>query len=263
MPRARSIPVSALVAFAAIGAAACGRNVNLGAIGDGGASLLWTATFEPGNLSEWVGDGMGGTYTENVNVFPVATTAMAHRGQYAGIVTVSTPMGMPMGMVSINYLLRNQPSPREAYYSAWYYIPGNTVVRGYLSLSHFRCSLTGDGNELTAIWDVNLIPRLDGSLVAQLYNYVTQTNVGQPVPTPVLLATWVHFEVYLRKATDATGQVTVWQDGVMIINNPNVVTAPTDWVQWDTGAASTDILPTPAVIYVDDAAISLSRVGAF
>src|SRR4029079_8183481 len=148
MPRARSIPLLTAFASAAIGAAACDQHIDLGAIGDGSASPLWPAAFEPGDLTEWVGDGKGGTYTENVNTFPAATTAMSHRGQYAGVVAVSTPMGMPMGMVSINYLLRDQPSPREAYYSAWYYIPGNTIVRGYLSLSHFRCSHTGDGNDL-------------------------------------------------------------------------------------------------------------------
>jgi hypothetical protein len=169
---------------------------------------------------------------------------------------------MPMGMVSINYLFRNQPSPPEAYYSAWYYIPTTTAVLSYLSLSHFRCSLTGDGNDLAPIWDVNLIPGAPGTIIAHLYNYSTKTNVEQTFPIPVPLGTWVHFEVMLRKAADATGQVTVWQDGVQILDNPGVITAPTDWVQWDAGGASTDILPTPAVIYVDDAAISISRVGA-
>lgn len=259
--RARSLPLLAVVGFATIAASACGRHVDLGTIGDGGASVLWTATFEPGDLSEWLGDGKGGTYTENIMTFPAVTTDVVHRGRYAGVANVATPNGMPGGTVSINYLFRNQPSPREAYYSAWYYIPTTVGVRTYLSLSHFRCSHTGDGNDLFGFWDVNLIPRPDGQLQAHLYNFVTTSNVEEPIPTPVPLGTWVHFEVMLLKAADATGRVTVWQDGVQILDDPNVITVETDWVQWDAGVASTDIFPTPAVIYMDDAAISLSRLG--
>ena len=185
------------------------------------------------------------------------TVAVAHRGQYAGIATVTPSMGMP----SINYLYRNQPSPREAYYSAWFYIPSSTTVRTWLSLIHFRCSQTGDGNNLMAIWDLNLYPRADGSLVAHFYNYVTQANLEQANPVPVPLDTWVHFEVLLLKASDATGHVAVWQDDTPILDATNVATAQTDWVQWDAGGSSTNVEPSPAFIYVDDAAISLNRLG--
>jgi hypothetical protein len=241
----------------ALAVAGCGREVHLGAIGDGGASLLWMATFEPGDLSEWTGDGNGGTYMENATIAPAPTTDVARRGRYAGIATV-TPVG---GMPSIDYLYRVQPSPREAYYGAWFYIPSTITVKSYISLSHFRVSTTGDGNNLMGMWDVNIIPHPDGSLVAHLYNYTTQTNTEEPIPTPVALDTWVHFEVFFRKAATATGRVAVWQDGVLVIDNPNVVTAATDWVQWDAGGASDNIMPSPAVVYVDDATISLTSVG--
>ena len=266
MPRARSISCLTVIARSsltviacAIAAAACEQTVHLGDIGDGGASLLWTATFEPGDLSEWLGDGKGGTYVENVTAFAVATTQMAHRGVYAGVQTITPPL---TGEPSINYLFRDQPNPREAYYSAWYYIPASVTVRSWLSVSHFRCSHTGDGNDLFPIWDVNLIPRPDGSIIAHLYNYVTITNFEQVLPIPVPVARWVHFEVLLRKAADATGRVAVWQDGVPIIDVANIITAETDWVQWDAGGASTDLgLSAPAAIFMDDAAISLARVG--
>jgi len=264
MPRARSAPLLVVVAFAAIVAEACDQHIDLGAIGDGGAAVLWTATFEPGNLSEWTGDHLGGTYTENMtdpSTFAKATTVMAHRGQFAGAIPISTPNGVPGGPVSINYLSRNQPSPKRAFYSAWYYIPGSVSVGSYLSLSHFRVSQTGDGNDLAPAFDLNLIP-IAGSLRAHLYNYTTGNNVEEVIPTPVPLATWVHFEIMFLKAADMTGHVTVWQDGVQILDDPPpLTTAATDWVQWDAGGASTDILPNPAVIYMDDAAISLARVG--
>ena len=46
-------------------AAACDQHVSLGAIGDGGASMLWRGTFEGGDLSEWTSDGNGGGHVEN------------------------------------------------------------------------------------------------------------------------------------------------------------------------------------------------------
>ena len=141
---------------ALLAAAACDRRVNLGAIGDGGASLLWSATFEPGNLSEWMADGHGGLFNENINIalVPTATTTIAHSGRYAGLVTLSPAAGM----TSTNYLFRNAPAPTAAYYSAWFYIPSSVTIGTWLSLTHFRGSQTADGNNLSAIWDVNLYP---------------------------------------------------------------------------------------------------------
>ena len=71
----------------------------------------------------------------------------------------------------------------------------------------------------------------------------------------------MHFEILYRKAADATGHITVWQDGAQILDVANALTAPTDWVQWDAGGGSNDLAPSPAVVYFDDATISLSRVG--
>jgi hypothetical protein len=71
----------------------------------------------------------------------------------------------------------------------------------------------------------------------------------------------VQFEVLLRKAADSTGQIAVWQNGLLILNEPAVATAPNDWIEWDVGGSSDDITPLPAPVYVDDAAISLVRLG--
>ena len=70
---------------------------------------------------------------------------------------------------------------------------------------------------------------------------------------------WVHFEIFYRKAADATGRITIWQDGVQILDHANVATAPTDLLQWDVGGGSNDIAPSPATVYFDDATISLTR----
>jgi len=65
----------------------------------------------------------------------------------------------------------------------------------------------------------------------------------------------------VRKATDATGRVAVWQDDALILDADGVITTENDWMEWDVGAASTDLTPSPGVVFVDDAAISLVRLG--
>jgi hypothetical protein len=249
--------LSVLVGCALLAGPACAQKVDLGAIGDGGASMLWSATFERGDLSEWTGDGQGGTFNENTLVAPAVTTALAHGGRYAGALTFSPTASMP----STNYLFRDQPSPPEAFYSAWFYVPSTIAVANWLSLTHFRESQTGDGNNLTAAWDLNLYPRPDGSLAAQLYDYIHLFNARETTPIPVPVDTWVQFEVYLKKATDDSGQVIVWQDGALILERLGLPTVITDWVQWDAGGAADASTPGPATVYVDDATISTVRIG--
>jgi hypothetical protein len=249
--------VTMLLACVLVGGA-CARQAELGSIGDGPASVLWRGTFEPGDLSEWTGDGEGAPYTQNTGK-PSATLPMAHNGRYAGLFTIAPKASM----ASTSYLFRNQPSPPQGYYSAWFYVPSTIAVGAWLSLTHFSGSETGDGKNLAAIWDVNLYPLPAGGLAAQLYDYAgTGFNLRQVTPVPFPLDTWVQLEVYLSKATGATGEVTVWQDGVQILQRLNVATVSNDWVQWDAGgAADASTLPSPAFVYMDDAAISLVPVG--
>jgi hypothetical protein len=256
--RGRWISGSAVVGCALVAMSGCDRSVYLGNIGDGSASLLWSATFEPGNLSEWTGDGNGGAFGD-INLVPTVTTVVAHSGRYAGLLTLAPTAGM----TSTNYLFRDAPSPAAAYYSAWFYVPSTVTVGTWLSLTHFRGSTTGDGNNLSAIWDVNLYPRTDGSLAAQLFDYSTQQNSRQPnvVPLPFPFDTWVQFEVYFVKAIGPTGRIQVWQDGTLILERDAVATVTNDWLQWDAGGACDALTSSPATVYIDDAAISTVRVG--
>ena len=111
------------------------------------------------------------------------------------------------------------------------------------------------------VWDFHVYPTTGGTLAARLYESSTIKNFEQANPVPVPLATWVHFEILYRKAADATGHITVWQDGVADPGPPERRTAPTDLVQWDAGGGSNDLAPSPASVYFDDATISLPRVG--
>jgi hypothetical protein len=240
-------------------AGGCARHVNLGSLGDGAdAGILWQATFEPGDLSEWESDGHGGVYTDGKAPDPVATQDQAHHGRYAGVVTFSPASATP----TFSYFFREQPIPAQAYYGAWFFLPAGLDVRSFVSLLHFGYHQTAGDPSTTAIWDVDLQPDTNGSLVPRLYETGAASPVAPQPAVPVSPATWVHFELLFKKAADATGQIVAWQDGVQVMNVANVVTAPTDWIQWDVGGGSLDaITPSPLSIYVDDVTISSSRVG--
>jgi hypothetical protein len=254
----RRVPLVLAVAGALLAMGGCSREVHLGSVGDGAANLLWSATFEPGDLSEWRGDGQGGIDAQNILVSPSVTADVAHGGAYAGKSTVMPAAGMD----SLNYFYRIEPSPDAAYYGVWIYIAPGFAVGSWLSVVHFRGSHTAEGTNTFAFWDINLYPQPDGSLTAQLYNYVTLYDRQQTNPIPVPIGRWVHFEVFLKKAFDATGQLKVWQDDVEILDAEGVITAvDTAWMEWCVGGASDNIFPAPGLVYIDDATISVSRLG--
>jgi hypothetical protein len=251
---------SGLLFLAALSGAGCSQNANLGSIGDGPASLLWKATFEGGSFSEWTSDGHGGPYVENAgNLEPYLTQMTTHRGSsFAAVVTA-----VPTSMTSIMYLSRDQPTPQAAYYSAWFYVPSSISVPAgyYLSLCHFRSRDQDATDSLTGYWDVNLSPQVGGGLAAQIYDFKNMVNTPQLFTVLFPQDQWVQLEVYFVKATDQTGQLTVWQQGVQILSRLAVKTLRTDYLQWEVGAASNGISPPAASVFVDDAAISLVRLG--
>jgi hypothetical protein len=53
-------------------------------------------------------------------------------------------------VTSFSYLFREQPSPPEAYYGAWFYIPAGLQIRSWLSLHHFgyHRSAGGGSNDI-------------------------------------------------------------------------------------------------------------------
>lgn len=269
----RAVAKAARLTLAAslLASLSCAERVHLGSIGDGGgverdaagdrpdagsSSLLWSATFESGDLSEWTSDGNGGTFSQNVTTPPETTTEVAHTGRFSGKAAFNPRAGMD----SLSYFFRQQPSPREAYYGAWFYVPPDLDVGRWVSLIHFRGSHTGDGRNIYPTWDLNLYAHSSGSVVAHLYNFVTQIPTEQGLrPLPVPLGTWIHFEVLLRKATGNDGAIAVWQDGQPILTVNGVATVENDWMEWSIGGAADDV---SGAIYVDDATISLTRVGA-
>jgi hypothetical protein len=219
--------------------------------------VIWRSDFEVGDLSEWTGDGQGANYRSGEPSLPTVVSERAHTGAQSLKLTISVANGMN----SVNYMYRQAPTPTEAYYTAWFFLPKNYAVKDWLNIVHFVGSQTGDGRNEVALWDLDLRSASDGTLGLYAYEFDGSKQYDPMVPRPFPVGAWVKIEILFRKAADASGRVAVFQDGVSMLDLTNVRTAPNDWLRWALGSASTNIVPSPAELYVDDATISSTRVA--
>lgn len=227
---------------------------------DGRASVIWSASFETGDFSEWEADSQGGSYFSQAgSVTP--TTEQAHGGMRSATLTINPRNGIVEDVYLFRGTSRSPPAEPEAYYGAWFFIPKPYVASFYWNIFHFLYGAAPDRQAVTNLWDLNLRSNSAGELVPYAYDFIARYQRDEPVPIPVPVGKWFHIEVLYHLAADATGRVAVWQDGVLVLDVNNVVTAPTPWLQWAVGNTSTDITPAPADLYIDDVTLSLSRVG--
>jgi len=72
----------------------------------------------------------------------------------------------------------------------------------------------------------------------------------------VPIASWFHIEFRLRRAADATGEVALYQDGVLVMTLSNVVTDPSESAGWYVGNLANALAPSESTIYVDDVTVT-------
>jgi hypothetical protein len=239
-----------LAGAAAMAAAGCGPRLDVG------SDLLWMATHESGDFREWM-EGDGG----DAITFPTGNTVEVsnerpHTGGLAAKLTISPGAD---GQQQNAVLQRFGELPQEAFYSAWYYLPRSVGVRTFWVIFKFQMQSAATGNQL---YDLDLVNLPSGEMSLILYDHRTADRVALDVTDPVVpVGQWFHLEAFYRNANDTTGHATFWLDGRAIVDIANQPMAPTSWVEWDACSVGENLDPVPAVIFVDDAAISRTRVG--
>jgi hypothetical protein len=234
-------------------------------------TILWFADHEEGNLSDWYTPSGGGEFNSGSGV-STASTDFAHGGLYSAKATISTPPSP--SAVRLFRWAESRVNP-EAYYSAWFYFP-RIYTPSWWFIDQFksrRCS-TCDPDPF---WFVQVGNRSNGNMYARLvwwygpwpggteegphageFGGRTYEQTIMDLPTNQ----WVHIEIFLRQSAGFDGQIIVWQDGVEIFNQNNVKTRyPYMGDEWSPGSCAGSISPSPATIYIDDAAISTARLG--
>ena len=279
----RIVTSAGAVALAVFALAACSSDIRLGAAasgpdgdaggadgGDGGDAattdaatdasggpVLWRATFEPGDLSEWLDDGMGHVYEESNSVSPVASREHAEAGAYSGKITLEPSNGT----TAFSYLNRQQVTPNETYLSAWFFFPEDYAIKNWLNLFHFSGSRTGDGRYEYSMWDVDVQSQPDGSLAPYAWDFNHNMRYDPPSPVTVPTKDWFHLEVMYRRGGPSSGHLAVWVDGVMALDIGPIETSQNDWVRFNLGGATADIVPVPAYVFLDDVVLATARQG--
>jgi hypothetical protein len=237
-----------------LGGAACGGPIDLG------SDLLWTATFEGQSLDEWSLPPAGGSNVNPATGSLTVEDVRAHRGRFAAQLTVNAPAD---GMQKNTELMRSGLLPEEAYYSAWYYLPRSVAVNGFWVIFKLRLRrAVDDPTTEDELYDLDLSGQPSGEMALFLYDHRAAVAVPLDVPAPAVpIDRWFQIEAFYRNAQDDTGRVTYWLDGQAIVDVRGKPMAPNAWVGWEAASIAKDLTPSDAVVYVDDCAISRSRVG--
>jgi hypothetical protein len=252
MMRARAASATALLLTAL--AAGCGQL-------DVGSDLLWTARFETGDFTEWTGVAGG-----DAQAFPMPPNTLAvsneqaHTGDFSAALTITAGSD---GTQESSVLSRAGGLPTEAYYSAWYYLPYSVSVGTFWVIFKFRMRTdANDASTAGELYDMDLATLPSGEMTLELYDHRTAGDLPLDVSNPIVpVEQWFQLEAFYRAANDDTGHLTYWLNGQQVVDIAGAPTSPTSWVEWDACSVGEDLTPQMATLYVDDCAVSRSRVG--
>jgi hypothetical protein len=224
-----------------------------------GSDVLWSAQHEGNTLDEWSAPPGGHANSDPAPSMIEVSAEHAHRGEFAAKLTVDAPVNGAQGNAGLS---RSDGLPTEAYYSAWYYLPRSVTVGTFWVIFKIRArDVVDDPATARELYDLDLANLPSGEMTLRLYDHrsgdVPLDVVGPVVP----VGRWFQIEAFYRNASDATGRVTYWLDGNMIVDVAGKPTSPTPWTQWVAGSAAQGLTPSAEVLYIDDAAVSLTRVG--
>jgi hypothetical protein len=183
-------------------------------------------------------------------------TSPVHSGRYAAEFTVTGADTMS----SQERCVRQGVLPSEAYYGAWYYIPAlPTLTSSSLwNLWHF----SGGDTSTAGLWDVTVVNNTaDGNLQLLVYDFLVPTEMRPTNPPPVPIGEWFHIQFYLKRASDQTGVIRLYQNGKLLLEKTKLVTDDSSWGQWYVGNLAKELTPPESTLYVDDVTIGPTGIS--
>jgi hypothetical protein len=152
--------------------------------------------------------------------------------------------------------VREGVMPTSAYYGAWYRVPAVKSKVDNWNLFHFE-GLTAEG-DASPLWDVSLAENAKGGLKLTVRNFRTATD--EPVTIDrIPIDDWFHIEMQIVRSAQANGEITVYQDDVIVLNRKNLITDDTVWSQWFVGNYAKTLEPSVSTVYVDEISIREER----
>lgn len=234
-----------------IAASACAPILDLG------SNVMWATDHESGEPDGWDADGGGGLLLDSADSTVEITDARAHHGKYSLQLT-----DFAMSDTEGPGVYRELQAPPDAYYSAWYYLPRLYQTNSQWTIQKFRSRSDADQETISHGHDLNLRTLPGGQVVLYVFSHdpaYLQAPLADP-PAFVPVETWFQIEVFYSPRMDETGRMLVWLDDRLVYDLEGRRTTGSDDVLWNPCNIGQDIQPFPPVLYLDDAAISLTRV---
>lgn len=156
--------------------------------------------------------------------------------------------------------------PERAYYSAWYLVPTVHKVNDIWNLIHLQVHRQSHRSPGTfeTLWDVLLENDNSGGLRLALKGHAGDSNTYSAVPgeiPSIPIGEWFHIEMYLKLASDQTGEIALYQNGMRYLQAAGIKTDFDDSVggQWYVGNLAYSLDPPQSTVYVDDVSVRETR----
>ncbi len=219
----------------------------------------WQNGFEDGFCG--YANAKGYCYKHPASSYEVVE-APVHSGQHAARFSVTADDSVDGKQTRC---VREGAMPPDAVYGAWFFLSA-AVSGGNWNLMYFNAGNADGLNGLPAggaEWDVSIGDGDGGPLTLHILNHMDRlpdtTDGGTPPPAPpVPVGEWFHVEFRIVRAQDATGRVTLSQDGQPVQDFKNLQTELTGatWGQWYVGNLVGNVTPPESTLYVDDVSIA-------
>lgn len=226
-------------------------------------NLVWKASFEKGDLSEFRGHG---DFVRQGTSGMYYFITRAYRGNYAVALSIDTTAPSDTGAQAAFLFVWDQLLLKgDYYYSAWYYIPGNIITKEWWNIWQWKSTDDGNSSHSKPIFSFDCSTATQPKQLALVFrpdldDLSIKKFFISPKPFPT--DRWVHLEAYYKRSTSNNGEVIVWQDEEEIFHVSGFPTLLADeTLYWSVNHYTDNIEPNPSVIYLDDLAISRIRIG--
>ena len=235
--------------------------------------VLWRASMEAGNLSEW-DDQMNSGSASSAAVTAASAGIPQKSGSWVMQQSITSKAESGTRMERYPEIESLAKSGTPFYVSWWDYYPARISFSKADFFSLWQVVSRDSGGVYHPIWTLNL----DGSNSTLQLIWSPDGNAPSPGPhagesgkrlyasNAVLpVGQWVFFEVMMKPASDFTGAIKVWMNGVPVFDQSNVKMRFPDggsggWMGVTHNAYGSNLTPIPATHYVDDVTISLGRM---
>jgi hypothetical protein len=220
-----------------------------------GNDLIWSADHESGSLGQWTQGEDGSTRLPSADSSITVSTESPRRGSHGlKLVNPAAWDNQDEGPE----LLHRAGALDDAYYSAWFLLPEPYRLEPHMTLLRLR-SRDPDADELFNGEELQLRSLSDGSYVLMVFHNNSGFLLEPLANTAPRIEAGRWFQLEARYQPQASGRLRVWLDGELtydLKDRPGAAGAELVLGVCNVAERST---PAPLTLFVDDAAISLSR----